>query len=689
MPLTPQKVNTCPRIKTADATPKKEGRGRMQVAVRVRPTNEVENPAMSLNVENEYIKCVNKEYSFDSVFTGGQESIYSAYGKPMVEDAVNGYNTCLFAYGQTGSGKTYTLLGLPGAGLPPNAEFCPNAQGLLPRFLENLCRYRQEMIMKFRSLQMHLTMSVLEIYNEDVRDLLKSRDKDAGDTREKGPMLVEDTETKQIVVVGAIEAQVDSSEHAMQLLKMGVNSRETAATQMNEQSSRSHMIVTLTLKQRSSSGNLISNIKFVDLAGSECIGRTGTEGLRRREGSHINKSLLALGKALSSFSTGTQIHEMKGMLRESKLTRLLSENFGGNSRTRMLAMVSPLMSNEQQTQSTLTYAMRAKNITLNAFQNKLKEVEVNKVKQLQQQFAEVTGQLDTTRERLKYVERRSEEYKMLYENLRNTNDELSRAKMQAELERQEAEDARIDFMSLMNSHKENIHTLNARVAQLEGDTNMRQAEVEEKNCEVARLKKELKAEKENSLTCQQQVVQLQKQGLQQTQQLQQLQEIQTKPATAPATALATAPCSPLRPSGKGRAGKSYKRSGSLERSFDCQIKEVTKTTGRLASQLTRAEMAQDYLKEDLQQQQEKSETTEMLRRSAVATTHNLQAQLAGAHKELREEKKKNEVLQALLNKSKNMGPEKKRRMNSSSRVGRSGAPRDTTSSAQSMSSQWG
>eukprot|EP01059_Diplonema_ambulator_P005747 TRINITY_DN15534_c0_g1_i6.p1 TRINITY_DN15534_c0_g1~~TRINITY_DN15534_c0_g1_i6.p1 ORF type:complete len:697 (+),score=250.84 TRINITY_DN15534_c0_g1_i6:1291-3381(+) len=671
MPLTPQRVNV---MRVAESTSKKESKSKMQVAVRVKPLA----GDSALTVENDCIKCGIKEYAFDTVFTGNQESIFAAYGWPMVEDAVNGYNTCLFAYGQTGSGKTYTLLGLPGAGLPATSECRPEAEGLLPRFLNHLCRYRQDKIRKYPSLQMNITMSVLEIYNEEVRDLLKS----TNDKTEKGPMLVEDSETKQVVVVNAVEAQVDDSEHAMQLLKLGVNNRETAATQMNEQSSRSHMVVTLTLKQRSSNGNLVSNIKFVDLAGSECLGRTGTEGKRRLEGGHINKSLLALSKALNCFSNGAKIHEMKGMLRESKLTRLLSENFGGNSRTRMLAMVSPCFTNEQQTQSTLTYAYRAKCITLNATQNKLKEMETNKVKQLQQQLGEMNTELEATKERLRMLESTNTEVESLIHTLQCQKETAELRREEAECGRREAEDARLDSMAIMNSQRETIQALTAKVAQLENDMGGRIAMAEEKTLEVARLQKELAAVKENTqmneLTLLQQISQLQ----QQQQQQQYLQQQEHSQQQLAATAPAPTTNSPVRPGGRVRKG--YKRSGSLERCFDIQIKEATRTTGKLASQLTKAEMTQDYLKEDLQQQTEKIETTEMLRRNAVATVHSLQAQLAGVTKALREEKEKNQNLQELLRKQ---GPEKKRRMNPSVSMGRSGAPRERATT--SVPGQWG
>ena len=315
---------------------------RMQVAVRVRPRpDEGSGRVHTLQVEDNVVRQGAKDFAFDSVFTGNQESIYDACGRPMVHDAVHGYNTCLFAYGQTGSGKSYTLMGVPGAGLPAHAPQTPEDHGILPRFLADLCAYRQAKLQKYPSMQITMTMSVLEIYNEEVRDLLRTNtakeyDAEGVPVRDKPVMLVEDPETKQgVVVMGAVEAQVDGSDHAMQLLNRGVQARETAATGMNELSSRSHMVVILTFKQLqpATQAVFVSNVKFVDLAGSECLSRTGVEGQRRREGSYINKSLLALGKALNSFSTGVPMQDMKGMLRESKLTRLLSENFGGNSKT--------------------------------------------------------------------------------------------------------------------------------------------------------------------------------------------------------------------------------------------------------------------------------------------------------------------------------------------------------------------
>eukprot|EP01060_Flectonema_neradi_P010154 TRINITY_DN17283_c0_g1_i1.p1 TRINITY_DN17283_c0_g1~~TRINITY_DN17283_c0_g1_i1.p1 ORF type:complete len:650 (+),score=174.57 TRINITY_DN17283_c0_g1_i1:38-1987(+) len=573
---------------------------RMQVAVRVRP---VEKGDANLSVDDSIVRCGAKEFAFDNVFTGDQQTIYEAFGRPMLQDAILGYNTCLFAYGQTGSGKTFTLQGLPGAGLPATAEPRPELEGVLPRFLRELSAYRKSKLIKYPSSRIHITMSILEIYNEEVRDLLGSK----GDKVQR-PTLAEDPETKQVVVCGASEIQIEGSEHALELLKVGVAARETAPTQMNDLSSRSHMILILTLKQRGpddSPGWLASNIKFVDLAGSECLGRTGAEGSRRREGAHINKSLLALGKALSSFSTGSQMSDMRGTLRESKLTRLLSENFGGNSRTRMLAMVSPLTSNEAQTASTLSYANRAKNIKLHATQNKLKEAEANKVKQLQAIVESTRGELEaikveleTTRDQVRDLEAERNEMAVDLEVLQQEKEKVEKARIDSELAREEA-------YSAMNIQKMAAQQLREQLTQdrVERDRlQSRVTEVEARNVEL---------EAENADI---------------TEQLAREREAADRRLAQK----------------RVRSVSKSRRSGSTEHA------RSLREQNHLNQQLQRAELTQDYLKEDILSTKQQAETTEMLRRTAVAQSHSLQAQLAGVSKELREEKRKSEQLKTML-----------------------------------------
>ena len=577
---------------------------RMQVAVRVRPAEKGGDATLSVN--DTIVKCGTKEYVFDNVFTGDQQTIYEAFGRPMLQDAILGYNTCLFAYGQTGSGKTFTLQGMPGAGLPSNMEAKPELEGILPRFLKELAAYRKSKLIKYPSSRIHITMSILEIYNEEVRDLLGPQT----ERGEKGqrPTLAEDPETKQVIVCGASEIQIDSSEHALELLKVGVAARETAPTQMNDLSSRSHMILILTLKQRGpedSPGWLASNIKFVDLAGSECLGRTGAEGSRRREGAHINKSLLALGKALSSFSTGSQMNDMRGTLRESKLTRLLSENFGGNSRTRMLAMISPLNVNEAQTSSTLSYATRAKSIKLHATQNKLKEAEANKVKQLQAIVESTRGELEaikveleTTKEQVRDLEAERNEMAVGLEVLQQEKEVVEKARIDSELAREEAYSAMNAQKLAAQQFREQLtqdRVERDRLQSLVTEVEARNVELEEANADIA---EQLAREREAADR--------------------RLAQKRVRSVSKP------------------------RRSGSTEQGRT--LREQT----QLNQQLQRAELTQDYLKEDILSTKQQVETTEMLRRTAVAQSHNLQAQLAGVTKELREERKKSEQLKTML-----------------------------------------
>eukprot|EP01065_Artemidia_motanka_P025148 TRINITY_DN3004_c3_g1_i1.p1 TRINITY_DN3004_c3_g1~~TRINITY_DN3004_c3_g1_i1.p1 ORF type:complete len:884 (+),score=265.92 TRINITY_DN3004_c3_g1_i1:59-2653(+) len=353
--------------------------GRMLVGVRLRP-NDSDGPECLVADEEQRTVSLTRtarrgggtdapsSHSFDAVFTGGQEAVYRQFAQPMIDEAFGGYHVCLFAYGQTGSGKTYTLQGMPGAGIVSGVGWKPEDSGIVPRFLADLFERKEERLKKDLSLQIRIRMSCAEVYNEEVRDLLSGTDENLP--------LMEDPETKQVSVQGLTVAQVDSDAQALELLRIGNAARETAPTGVNKCSSRSHMIVQLHLTQLQQGGEdgLEACIKFVDLAGSENVGRSGTDqGVRKQEASCINKSLLTLGKAFAAFASGCVQSGMRGMLRESKLTRLLGESFLGNSITRMLAMLSTRADNEMQAQSTLQFANNAQRIKLHATRNEIRE----------------------------------------------------------------------------------------------------------------------------------------------------------------------------------------------------------------------------------------------------------------------------------------------------------------------------
>jgi len=286
-----------------------------------------------------------------------QEQVYSDIGAEMLDHAIQGYNVCIFAYGQTGAGKSYTMMGTK------------EEVGIIPRMCNHLFEHLNE-LGQDKHFDYTVEVSYLEIYFERVRDLLNPQNKKPLKVREHhvfGPY-VEDL-TKLVVT---------SYDDIKDLIDLGNKSRTTAATRMNETSSRSHAVFTLTLSQRrfdvdsNRKGEKVSKISLVDLAGSERADSTGAEGLRLKEGATINKSLTTLGKVISALEKNSQKKGGKEQFipyRESVLTWLLRENLGGNSKTAMIAAISPADVNYDESLSTLNYANRAKNIVCKAVVN--------------------------------------------------------------------------------------------------------------------------------------------------------------------------------------------------------------------------------------------------------------------------------------------------------------------------------
>lgn len=304
-----------------------------------------------------------KSFSFDHSYWShkkdenyaSQEQVYRDIGAEMLEHAFKGYNVCIFAYGQTGAGKSYTMMGTK------------DEEGIIPRMCNSLFEQLTE-LKSDTNFEYTVEVSYLEIYFERVRDLLNPQNKKPLKVREHnvlGPY-VEDL-TKLVVT---------SYKDIKDLIDLGNKSRTTAATRMNETSSRSHAVFTIILTQRRYDadtdrvGEKVSKISLVDLAGSERADSTGAEGLRLKEGATINKSLTTLGKVISALETNAK--KKAGQFipyRESVLTWLLRENLGGNSKTAMIAAISPADINYDETLSTLNYANRTKNIVCKAVVN--------------------------------------------------------------------------------------------------------------------------------------------------------------------------------------------------------------------------------------------------------------------------------------------------------------------------------
>ncbi|XQJ28800.1 kinesin, putative [Leishmania guyanensis] len=354
-----------------------DGKSRVQVSLRIRPLGKGDRHGTKVVVRGvegggvvvDDRRKTKRTYQFDYVFSGGQAEVFEAIGRPMLEEAYKGFNVCLFAYGQTGSGKTYSLLGDVGS---------EEHAGVAPRFVRCLFDEAQRMVDEDAELTIKVSLSMIEVYMEKVRDLLVPRQRG----QEPESLEIHEDPSRRVYVRGASVHQVLSAERMMELLRKGNASRQTAETRMNETSSRSHAIIQITVSQEFASvekKDLECVVSLVDLAGSERQTKTESSGQQFDEARKINHSLLMLGRALNSFS------ERKGSdvfisLRESKLTRLLSESFGGNSKTWMLATVSPTAFNLTESISTMDYATNAMAITNKAKVNSLKGLELKELK---------------------------------------------------------------------------------------------------------------------------------------------------------------------------------------------------------------------------------------------------------------------------------------------------------------------
>eukprot|EP01062_Namystynia_karyoxenos_P061376 TRINITY_DN535_c0_g1_i7.p1 TRINITY_DN535_c0_g1~~TRINITY_DN535_c0_g1_i7.p1 ORF type:complete len:736 (+),score=243.74 TRINITY_DN535_c0_g1_i7:118-2208(+) len=377
-----------------------------------------------------------KDFTYDYVFAEGQEEIYDCIGKQMLREAFNGYNVCLFAYGQTGSGKTYTIQGLPGAGRPRDAPYEQGHEGVVPRLCRDLFAIVQDLLDEDESLSIKVTLSFAEVYNEKVRDLLPVQRTPKG--QEPPSLEIHETPDHRIEVRGLAKHTVIGSEKVLDFIHKGNMNRQVAETKMNECSSRSHSILQLHMVQQyevpsPDKRDCESYINIVDLAGSERQSKTGAQGEQFKEATHINHSLLMLGRALNSFSEkGEKAQHVP--LRESKLTRILSESFGGNSKTWMLATVSPSLYNWSETLSTLNYASAAKNITNTAKQNRLQRA--MEMKELKDLNAKLQASLDSAKRDTERLER-------MMEQLRREKAELEKQADPGTMQRLKEDNARL------------------------------------------------------------------------------------------------------------------------------------------------------------------------------------------------------------------------------------------------------
>ncbi|XP_072587376.1 kinesin-like protein KIF1B isoform X11 [Vulpes vulpes] len=356
----------------------------VKVAVRVRPFNSRETSKESkciIQMQGNSTSIINpknpkeapKSFSFDYSYWShtspedpcfaSQNRVYNDIGKEMLLHAFEGYNVCIFAYGQTGAGKSYTMMG----------KQEESQAGIIPQLCEELFEKINDNCNEEMSYSVEV--SYMEIYCERVRDLLNPKN--------KGHLRVREHPLLGPYVEDLSKLAVTSYTDIADLMDAGNKARTVAATNMNETSSRSHAVFTIvfTQKKHDTETNLstekVSKISLVDLAGSERADSTGAKGTRLKEGANINKSLTTLGKVISALAevdncTSKSKKKKKTDFipyRDSVLTWLLRENLGGNSRTAMVAALSPADINYDETLSTLRYADRAKQIKCNAVIN--------------------------------------------------------------------------------------------------------------------------------------------------------------------------------------------------------------------------------------------------------------------------------------------------------------------------------
>lgn len=376
-----------------------------------------------------------KEFTFDKSFWSHdmedpqyahQEDVYRSFGEEFLDHNFDGYHTCIFAYGQTGSGKSYTMMGTP------------EQPGLIPRTCEELFeRIQQE---PSPNTNYHVHVSYFEVYNEHVRDLLTPR------TTPPIYLKIRESQTEGVYVQNLTEAAVRNYADVERLMKIGDMSRTTAATKMNDTSSRSHAVFTIRLKQITHS--LLSDetiertarMRLVDLAGSERAKSTEATGARLKEGGQINKSLTTLGRVIAALADPRRQNKNRRTrdvvpYRDSVLTWLLKDSLGGNSKTAMVACIAP--ADYEETLSTLRYADQAKRIRTRALVNQDSMSSAQRdaqIKEMEEQIRSLQVSVNAASQRKREEATELDEYQRqvsMMQRLMQENQQLSDCKIKA------------------------------------------------------------------------------------------------------------------------------------------------------------------------------------------------------------------------------------------------------------------
>ncbi|KAM0745754.1 kinesin-like protein [Meredithblackwellia eburnea MCA 4105] len=355
-----------------------------------------------------------------------QETLYNDLGKDLLDHSFEGFNTCIFAYGQTGSGKSYSMMGYG------------EDRGIIPLICEAL--FERIETQTTDKLTFTVEVSYTEIYQEKVRDLLNPSN--------KGNLKVREHPTMGPYVESLSKLAVQSFKDIEQLMDEGTKARTVAATNMNETSSRSHAVFTLLLTQRrldvetGMAGEKVSRISLVDLAGSERANSTGATGTRLKEGALINKSLTTLGRVIQALAAASSAGSGKSAkaaaekvpYRDSVLTWLLKDSLGGNSKTAMVAAISP--ADYEETLSTLRYADQAKKIKNKAVVNE--DPNAKLIRELKEELSLLRGRMSgATDESIYNPDIPAEKQIVQYRTKEGEIKTISKAELQDQLEASE------------------------------------------------------------------------------------------------------------------------------------------------------------------------------------------------------------------------------------------------------------
>lgn len=336
----------------------------VQVVCRLRPLSEGEiqksGSESPVELVDEQTLCINHKealnvFTFDRVFgpDATQDQIYDLAATETVEETLKGYNGTIFAYGQTGAGKSYTMFG------------GPNSPGIIPRISHHIFSHIDN---SSSDTEYTVEVSCMEIYMEQIRDLLNPTATEFS---------IHEDKDNGVYVKGLSHAYVTNETEFEEIVSLGNKHRSISATHMNTDLSRSHVIVRISITQKLEQEIVRSNLFLIDLAGSEKIDRTGAKGQNLEEAKKINLSLSSLGQVINSLTDPTATHIP---YRDSKLTRILQESLGGNSRTTLIINISPAVASAAETISTLRFGARAKKIKNTAHVNSEPSIEMLKAR---------------------------------------------------------------------------------------------------------------------------------------------------------------------------------------------------------------------------------------------------------------------------------------------------------------------